>query len=592
LFEPLKGVILKLMIEDQIRRDLLKVLKKLRISEKKLVLEHPANLDHGDFSTNLAFQIKAKHLRDEPLKKLTAWDLANKIVNTWREMGLPEYLVKIEVAKPGFINLWLKNEVLVSQLDQVLKKKEKYGSSDLGKGKTVVVDYSAPNIAKPFGVGHLRSTIVGQAIYNLYQFLGFKTIGDNHLGDWGTQFGKLIVAIKKWGGRKKLNMDRLLELYVKFHRQATKNLKLVKEGRAWFKKLEEGDPEAKRIWKKCVDISMEEFNRIYDLLQVEIDYAYGESFYIYKDKMPAVIERAKRKKVAVKSQGALVIKFKKLGLPPAIILKSDGATTYETRDLATIAYRKKRWHPDLYIYEVGAEQKLHFQQTFAAAVKLGYGKPDQFVHMAHGFFQLPSGKKMSTRAGSSVQLEGVLKEAIKRAEKIIKVSGTSKDLGKKQQKEVAHAVGIGAIKYFDLMHHHTSNIIFDWEKMFQLEGNSAPYLQYTHARCQSVFKKGKVKKLSLSDSFGELEAEELVLLRTLYKFPEVVVQAAESFSPNLLCSFLFDLAQKYNLFYKRHSILKASDPEAVKLRLALTFAVGQILRNGLNLLGIKAPKRM
>lgn len=571
------------MIQNQLKKDFSKALKKLKITDSLLVFEHPANPEHGDYSTNIAFLVKRK---DFP----TPFDLANKIVNTFRSLGIPEYVAKIEVKAPAFINIWLKNELLATQLERVLKEKDKYGSSDKGKGKTMVIDYSSPNIAKPFGIGHLRSTIIGQSIYNIYKFLGWKTIGDNHLGDWGTQFGKLIVAIKKWGGKKKPDIAYLGKLYIKFHQEAAKNPKLDDEARAWFKKLEDGNPEAREIWKDCVDVSLKEFDQIYDLLGVKIDYALGESF--YEDKMPAVIKYAKKKKIAVKSEGALVIKFPKLNIPPAIVLKSDGATTYETRDLACVVYRKKRWQPDLYVYEVGAEQKLHFQQTFAAAIKLGYGKPEQFVHMAHGFIQLPSGKKMSTRAGKTVHLEKVLMEAIKRAKKIIKDSGTDRGLGKREKETVAQAVGVGAIKYFDLMHHYTSNIIFDWEKMFQLEGNSAPYLQYTYARCQSVLRKAETKETSLSEELPQLETEEVALLRTIYKFSEVIQEAGENFAPNLLCNFLFDLAQKYNLFYNKQPILKAESEELKNFRLALTMAAGQVIKNGLYLLDIETPERM
>lgn len=571
------------MFQKQLKKDFSKALKKLQIADSQLKFEHPANPEHGDYATNIAMLVERKEYP-------TSFDLATKIVNTFRSLGMPEYVVKIKVEKPGFINIWLKNEVLINEMGRVLKEKEKYGSADIGKGKTMVIDYSSPNIAKSFGIGHLRSTIIGQAIYNLYSFLGWKTIGDNHLGDWGTQFGKLIVALKKWGGKKKLDLKQLGKLYVKFHREAAKNPKLDDEGRAWFKKLEDGNREAKKIWKECVEASMKEFNRIYDLLGVKIDYAYGESF--YEDKMPAVIKQAKRKKMAVESQGALVIEFPELNIPPAILLKSDGATTYETRDLACVVYRKKRWQPDLYIYEVGAEQKLHFQQTFAAAIKLGYGKPEQFVHMPHGFVLTSSGKRMSTRAGESIKLEKILDEAVKKAAKIVKTSGTTKDLTKKQQAEVARAVGIGAIKYFDLMHHYTSNFVFDWQEMFRLEGHSAPYLQYTHARCQSVLEKAKVAKLSLPEKLPQLETEEVAILRTFYQFPEVIQEAAENFAPNLLCSFLFDLAQKYNLFYNQQPILKADSEESKAFRLGLTVAVGQVIKNGLSLLGIETPEKM
>jgi len=585
------------MIREQIIKDLEKVLKGLRLSVEKLKLEHPENPEHGDYATNVAlatFKQRPKSIGETA----TPFDLANKIVNAWRLAGLPEYLAKIEVIQPGFINLWLKNEVLSAELAEVLKEKDKYGQLDIGGGRTIVIDYSSPNIAKPFGIGHLRSTIIGQALYNLYQFLGFRVVGDNHLGDWGTQFGKLIVAIKKWGKKSasKLTIEELEKLYVKFHKEAEKNQKLEDEARAWFKKLEEGDSEARKIWKACISSSLKEFERIYRLLNIKIDVAHGESF--YEDKMAEIISEAKKKGIAEESQGALVIPIPGMETP-LMLLKSDGATTYETRELATIKYRKNRWHPFLSIWEVGADQKFHFQQSFLAAEMLGYGKMSQFVHIPHGLIRWQHGK-FSTRRGDTIHLDDVLSKSVEKAKKIIKESETARGLSQKEQKEVAEAVGLGAIIYFDLSHQPTTDIIFDWEKIFVLEGNSGPYLQYTYARTQSVLRKagerlasGKLaSRLELNASRYTLEPEELAILRTLYRFPEIVQEAGENFAPNLLCNFLYDLAQKYNLFYNKHSILKAAKPELVEFRLALTVAVGQVLKNGLTLLGIQSPERM
>lgn len=579
------------MIKDLIQKDFQKVLEKLKIRQKA-VFEHPENPEFGDYSTNIALRIKKPEFTNP-------FDLANKIVNTWRSLGLPDWLGKVSVAPPGFINLWLKEDVLISQLSEVLRQKDGFGKQTLGKGKTVVVDYSSPNIAKPFGIGHLRSTIIGQALYNLYKFLGFKVVGDNHLGDWGTQFGKLIVAIKKWTKKPvaKLTVAELEKLYVKFHAEAEKNPKLEDEARAWFKKLEEGDIETKKIWKACVDVSLKEFDRIYKLLEIKIDVIHGESF--YQDKMDEVISEAKKKGIAKESQGALIIPLAGISAP-LMLLKSDGATTYETRELATIKYRKKRWNPYLSIWEVGADQKFHFQQSFAAAEMLGYarlaedgksrqGKMSQFVHIPHGLIRWTHGK-FSTRKGDTIHLEDVLDEAIKRAEKIISESETSRGFSKKEQKKVAEAVGVGAVVYFDLSHQPTTDIIFDWEKIFVLEGNSGPYLQYTYARCQSVLRKSQ-NNWKLETGNWKLEPEELSILRTLYKFPEVVQSAAEAFSPNLLANFLFDLAQKYNLFYQKHPILKSAKVIR-ELRLALTASTTQVLKNGLTLLGIKTLEKM
>lgn len=560
---------------------------------EQINIEHPADLSHGDYSSNISLKLK--------IDNLPPFDLATKIVNAVRKLGLPDWLGKIEVVVPGFINIWLSEEYLGSQVKEVLKQKDKFGENNVGEGKTVVIDYSSPNIAKPFGIGHLRSTIIGQSLYNLYQALGWKTIGDNHLGDWGTQFGKMMVALKLWNKKpiKSLTIKDLEKLYVKFHKEAEMDPNLEEQGRSWFKKLEDKDKEAVKMWKDCIEISLKEFNRIYDLLGVKIDYAYGESF--YEDKLVEVIAEAKKKGVSKPSEGAWIIDFSPLKIPPALILKSDGATTYTTRDLACIKYREYRWHPDLYIYEVGSEQKLYFQQTFLAAEKLGYAKAEQFVHTAHGLIRWPHGK-MSTRQGDTIHLEDILNEAIKRAEKIIQKSETSRGMPLKEQKEVAKKVGIGAIKYFDLSHQLQTDIIFDWDKMFVLEGNSGPYLQYVYARCQSVLNKShepRYKDTSLNKEDVKVRPlriegfnpEEMILMRTIYKFPEVIIKAAQSFSPNLICNYLFDLAQKYNNLYNQHSILQ-SDKAVREMRLGLTAATAQIIKNGLNLLGIETPLRM
>jgi len=573
------------MIKDKIKEDLSEVLRKLQIKPDSLELEHPLDSNNGDFATNIALKVKKEEF---PIP----FDLADKIIATWRASGLPDYVAKIEVAKPGFINIWLENNFLITQLKEALEGKERYGSSDLGKGKTVVIDYSSPNIAKPFGVGHLRSTVIGQTIYNLYKFSGYEVVGINHLGDWGTQFGKLIVAIKRWnkGNINDLTFEKLEKLYIKFHSQVEKRPELDDEARLWFKKLEDKDQEARKIWKACIDISLKEFDHIYGLLGVKIDHNIGESF--YDDKTEAVISLAKKKKIAKKSQGALIVDLSELNIPPAILLKSDGATTYGTRDLACIAYRKKRWQPDLFVYEVGSDQNLHLKQVFAVAVKLGYGELDKFVHVSHGLIRLEGGK-MSTRKGKTVHLEKILEESIKKASKIIISSNNKKKLLKKEQEEIAQMVGVGAVKYFDLMHHHSSDIVFNWEKMFVLEGNSAPYLQYTFARCQSIInKEGKEVIFPEDITHLRLEKEEETLLRTLYKFPEVIEEAKDKFSPNLLCSYLFDLAQKYNTFYNKHSILGADNLHSVEFRLSLTAAISYIIKNGLTLLGIDTPERM
>jgi arginyl-tRNA synthetase len=547
--------------------------------EKHIHLESPENEGHGDYATNIAMVI-AKKKGLKPIEY--AKEIAEKLQ---KDKDLAKIVSKIEAVEPGFINFFLSKEVLLSNLKTITKEKDKYGSSQIGEGKTVVVDYSSPNIAKRFGIGHLRSTIIGQSLCNLYGFSGYEVIGDNHLGDWGTQFGTLLYQItNKDLNAQKLSIDDLEKLYVEFNKKADENPELWDEARKWFKKLEEGENEARKMWEIIVKTSKNEFGRIYKILGVSFDHEHGESF--YEDKMQEVIDEIREKKLSKKSQEAEIVEFK--DIPPAILLKSDGATTYFTRDLATIKHRIEKWSPEIIIYEVGSEQKLHFRQVFETAKLLGWINKEELKHIAHGLIRFKDGK-MSTRKGQGVKLEEVLEESIKRARQIIDKSDTSRGLPKKEIERVAKTVGIGAIKYFDLSHHYSSDIIFDWEKLFVLEGNSAPYLQYTVARTNSVLAKTKIEKEEIKTENQKLNKEELVLMRTLVRFPELIIDATKNYSPNLVCNYIFDLAQKYNNFYNQHRIIGG---ENEKLRIELTASTGHVLRNGLMLLGIKSPERM
>ena len=558
------------MIKDQI----IKVLQGIT-EAKDINLEFPENPEFGDYTTNIALQLKSQNsnprrIAEEIVEKLKTDKKISKIVD------------KIEVASPGFINFWLKKDVLLTNLMEIESAKEKYGVSTEGKGETVIIDYSSPNIAKPFGIGHLRSTIIGQALCNLYKALGYEVVGDNHLGDWGTQFGKLLymIELKKL---KDFDIAKLEELYVEFHKLAEKDESLEEEARKWFKKLEDGDGEAKEIWQKCVDVSMTEFNKVYKLLGVKIDFTFGESYY-ESEMRQMIADAAVRKHLSKGEDGASIIDLTKEGIPtPLMFLKKDGATTYATRDLATIKFRERKWDPAIIIYEVGAEQSLHFKQVFATARLIGLvDKKVELVHTAHGLYLAPDGKKFSTRRGKTIKLEEVLDEAVTRAKKLGNSSG-----------EVAKEVGIGAIKYFDLMHSVQSNVIFEWDKIMNMEGNSGPYLQYTAARTNSVLAKVTNHKSQDPNKFqitnSKLGIEELSVLRSLIKFPEVIEMAAKTYSPNVVCTYLYDLAQKFNSFYNSDKIIGSENEE---FRLALTFGVGQVLKNGLKLLGIETPERM
>ncbi len=576
-----------IQIRDEIVKSLIEVTE-----NKEINLEFSENPAFGDYSSNIAMILakeqkkNPRQLAEEIIKKLqekNKHSLASQ--NSGKHSlaksefcNLKSIIEKIEPAGPGFINFWLKKEVLIDNLKQIEKEKDKYGEANIGNGKTVIIDYSSPNIAKPFGIGHLRSTIIGQALYNLFTALGYTVVGDNHLGDWGTQFGKLLYMIDL---RKVTDFDiaKLEELYVEFHKLAETDESLEVKAREWFKKLEEGDGEAKSIWQKCVDVSMQEFDKVYKLLGVKIDFAFGESY--YESEMKQMMEDPVFKKHLTDGEnGALIIDLAKEGIEtPLMFLKSDRATTYATRDLATIRFRERKWDPDIIIYEVGAEQSLYFKQIFAAARLLGIVKEQmEFVHTAHGLYLAPDGKKFSTRKGKTIKLEEVLDEAVKRAKKLGNSDGT-----------VANEVGIGAIKYFDLMHSVQSNVIFDWDKIMNMEGNSGPYLQYTVARTNSVLAKITFKGASFKGEYSNLNDEELSVLRSLVRFSEIIAIAAKNYSPNLLCNYLYDLAQKFNGFYNRDKIIGSQNQE---FRIMLTAGVGQVLKNGLKLLGIQTPERM
>ena len=568
------------MIEEKIVSALQKA-----TGNKEIQLETPENEEFGDFTTNVALQ---QGNGKNPRK------FAEEIVEILKaNKELKEYVEKIEVAGPGFINFWISKDILLNNLIQIDNEGESYGKSKIGEGTTVIVDYSAPNIAKPFGIGHLRSTIIGQSIYNLYKFLGYKVIGDNHLGDWGTQFGKLLYMIKK-EELSDFDIKKLEELYVRFHELASdpkKAEEMENEARKWFKKLEDNDPEARDIWKKCVDISMKEFEKVYELLNVSIDECYGESF--YQDEMAKLLDKENKKvwsHARHGGEGAWILDLNPEIKTPLMLQKSDGATTYATRDLATIKFRVDKWHPAKIIYEVGGEQKLHFQQVFAAARLIGLVDDDtELVHVGHGLYLAPDGKKFATRQGKSIKLEEVLLEAIKRAKKIIDISKKDRNLSETEAEIVSNKVGIGAVKYFDLSHNPESSIVFDWDGVLNMEGNSGPYIQYTYARTNSVKEKSSKEVSKLKDLKEDLNTEEKSLLRAFTRFPGILVSAAKNYSPSTLCSYLYDLSQKYNAFYNKHKIIDSDNEE---FRLAVNSATGKILKRGLNLLGIQAPERM
>ncbi|OGZ26932.1 MAG: arginine--tRNA ligase [Candidatus Nealsonbacteria bacterium RIFOXYB1_FULL_40_15] len=558
------------MIEEKIKNFLNKAVKELRIEPFDFSIEISKEKDYGDYSSNIAM-ILAKKENKNPLE----------IASIIKEKIKDKIFEKVEVAGPGFINFFLSDEYLGEELKKVLKEKKEYGCLKRKKKETVIVDYSGVNIAKPFGIGHLRSTVIGQAIYNMYKCLGYKVLGDNHIGDWGTQFGKLIYAIKEWGDKKiqDYSVKDLVSLYIKFHEESEKHPEMINEARQWFERLEKGDKEARRIWKECVKTSLKEFDRVYSMLGINIDMTLGESF--YEPMLKDVVEEALEKGVVQKSQGALIIPLKTL--PPLMILKSDGSTLYSTRDLAAIRHRVKKFKPSLIIYEVGSEQSLHFKQVFESAELLGWIKKEKLVHVPHGLIRLKTGK-MSTRKGEIIFLQDVLEEAVRRAEEIIE----RKNPDLKEKKKIAKIIGIGAVKYNDLSSHPSTDIIFDWDKILNLEGNSGPYLQYACLRAKKILKKSKTKLVLKKIEFTKKEEKNLA--RKIQQYPFVLEKAAESFSPNLISNYLFDLSKEFNSFYENIPVLKAEENKS--LRLSLVYSASLILEKGLEILGIEVPEEI
>jgi len=548
---------------------------KLPVIEEEIKVEHPADVSFGDYSTNIAM-VLAKQEKTNPK------ELAQKIVNSLDRNDLVE---KVGVAGAGFINFYLKPEFLIKEAENINYEIEfKNKLNEYGKGKTMVIDYSAPNIAKPFGIGHLRSTNIGQAIYNIYKILGWNCIGDNHIGDWGTQYGKLVAAIKKWNEKdlNDLTIEDLEKLYVKFHKKAETDEKLIDEGRDWFAKLEKGDKEAREIWQKCIDISMIEFEKVYGLLDVHIDFVHGESF--YEESLEEITKEIIDKGITKKSEGATIIEFDDprsggASMPPAMLQKSNGTTTYFTRDMATIKYRMENWKPNLIIYEVGADQQLHFRQVFETAKLMGWYPSDGMIHVAHGLIRWTTGK-FSTRKGDTIHLSDVIDKAMERA----------KEVAPKNDKETIEAVAIGAIKFNDLSSDPKKDVIFDWDQIMSLDGDSGPYLQYTYARCQSVLSKTEIdEQKNINEIPKDINDDEMALIKEFYRFEEKIVEASERFSPSVIAEYLLGVARKYNEFYAKNRII---DQKEEVFRIFLTKTTANVLKTGLSLLGIKTVERM
>jgi len=508
---------------------------------------------------------------------------------------LKDDIIEMMDSVSGYLNITYNKSRLAEDIIQdVLHSGEQYGAQNLGKGKTIVIDYSSPNIAKPFHVAHLRSTVIGHALTQIFSFLGYKCVGINHLGDWGTQFGKLIAAYQLWGNSdeiKSKGIDELLRLYVKFHDEAEKDLTLEDQARAWFVKMEQGDETALKLWKWFVDISMAEFQKIYQLLGVKFDSYAGESF--YNDKMDPVIQELKEKQLLVEDEGASIVKLEEYGMPPALMLKRDGSSLYHTRDVTAAIYRKETYDFHKAIYVTDYAQNLHFKQWFKVIELMGYEWAKDLVHVAFGRISI-EGMSLSTRKGNVVKLEDVLQKAIDKTRDIIKARNP--DLENKD--EVAKQVGVGAIVFNDLKGNRITDIHFTWEDALNFEGETGPYVQYTHARTCSVIRKAKKEKgMEISTDSLQIDTtliqntEAVAVIKTLQLFGERIEQAMNKLEPSIITRYLIDLAQDFNRFYHACHIL-VDDQDLCRARLAIVQCVKITLQNGLRLIGLQAPEKI
>ena len=538
------------------------------------LLELPPDSAMGDYAFP-CFKL-ARSLRKAP--PMIAGELV-KVINA-------DFLSRVE-AVGGYLNFFIDKALYASSvIGEVLDKGEKYGSSDMGAGKTICIDYSSINIAKRFHIGHLSTTALGNALYKIYSFLGYKCVGINHLGDWGTQFGKMIAAYKHWGSREMVEqggVQALSDLYVKFHAEAEKDPSLDDEGRAWFKKIETGDEEAISIWQWFKDLTLKDANRVYDMLGVKFDSYAGEAFYM--DKMGPVIEELREKKLLKESDGAYVVDLEEYGMPPCLIIKSDGATLYTTRDLAAAFYRKKTYDFTKCLYVVAYQQSLHFRQLFKVIELMGHEWAKDMEHVEFGMVSY-EGQALSTRHGHVIYLEDLLNRSIEKARAIIDEKSPNLD----DKDGVARKVGIGAVVFFALSAGRIKDIDFWWDRALNFEGETGPYVQYTYARCCSVLGKAPANLPDADYStLDDAEAQDIV--RLLEQFPKLVKEAAQRNEPSLITRYTVDLAQAYNKFYYEHRILDC-EPATSAARIAITKAVRNVIGTGLTLIGVEPTEKM
>lgn len=546
----------------------------LEVEAIEKLIEIPPKPEMGDYAFP-CFQL-SKVMRKAP----------NMIAEELKGLIDSEGFERIESLGP-YLNFFVDKGVFAKNtLNKVLEEGDNYGASNIGEGKTVCVEYSSPNIAKPFHVGHLFTTAIGNSLYKMFKKEGYNTVGLNHLGDWGTQFGKLISAYNRWVDEEALEkapIDELLRIYVKFHEEAKKDPSLEDEARANFKALENGDAEATALWNRFRDLSLKEFERVYDILDVKFDSLNGEAF--YNDKMDVVVDELKEKGLLVESNGAQVVKLEDYNMPPCIVLKADGASIYATRDLAAAMYRKKTYDFHKCVYVVGTPQALHFKQVFKVLDLAGHEWAKDCVHVGFGLVKFAD-RKLSTRDGSIVLLDDLLREAVEKTMEAIKDKEEIKN-----KEEVAKKIGVGAVIFTYLKNSREKDIVFDWKEILSFEGETGPYVQYAYARGNSILE--RAGEFSGSIDYSKLSSkEEFELVKSLGNLNNVITLALDKLEPSILTRYVIEVAKGFNKFYNAHSVLNLEDEELKRARLNLVKASLQVIKNGLELLGIGVVEKM
>lgn len=567
--------------KDYVIKELAKCLPELEIAQIQEGIEIPKEKTMGDYAFP-CFRL-AKTMRKAP--SLIAQDVAARLAES-------EILEKVEAVGP-YVNMFVdktwRTGFILGQVDAAAAEGKAYGSSNEGEGKTIVMDYSSINVAKPFHIGHLRTTVIGNSIKRILQFLGYKTVSINHLGDWGTQFGKMVVAYRKWGNPEeveKKGVRGLLELYVKFHEEAKKDPQLDEEARATFMAMEQGDEEALALHKMFVDISLKEVARVYDMLDIQFDSYLGESFFYNKtDKLISIL---KEKNLLQESEGAQIVDLSEDNMPPCIILKKDGTTLYPTRDIAAAMYRKETYDFDKCLYITGMEQILHFSQWFKVCEKIGFPWSKDLVHIPYGLVSLEDGK-LSTRGGNVIFLEDLLNEAVQKTKEIMQ----EKNPDLENMDQIAQQVGVGAVVFHDLFNNRIKDVTFSWDQVLNFDGETGPYVQYTFARASSILRKAKwdpakQEKIDMSLLSDEYSQE---ILKLIEIFPKRVEEAGQKWEPYMITRYTVALATAFNKFYHENGILNAEE-NVKKARLKLTYVVTQVIKQGLYLIGVQAPEKM